>query len=200
MSHVSAAASTTIKADASTVKLYVKPTVVLISARIDERVHDLLDPEHTNSSSVHLEGNLNHKASVWRAYSRYYTEHQFSLPYILDLRPSTEFQYEAGKRKLVEVQSGKDNNPSASFLIPGDDGLSAGYGKANEVGYTNHQGRLLRLSGRLDLESQLSVGCAGAVISYLQRRRAVQYLPGDQDATRAFGIGGIEMFTLENIM
>ncbi|MCJ1385759.1 MutS protein msh5 [Xylographa soralifera] len=163
-------------------KLYVKPTVVLISARIDERVHDLLDLEHMTSSSIHLE------------------DHQFSLPYILDLRPSTEFQYEAGKRKLVEFQSSKDDYSSASFLVPGDDGASARHGEAYEAGYTNRQGKLLRLSGQLDLESQLSVGCAGAVLSYLQRRRAVQYLPGDEDASRAFRIRDIEMFTLENIM
>ena len=89
---------------------------------------------------------------------------------------------------------------SASFLVPGDDEVSAGHGEACGVGYTNRQGKLLRLSGRLDLESQLSVGCAGAVLSYLQRRRAVQYLPGDQDADRAFQICDIEMFTLEDIM
>ena len=49
--------STPIEADDETVKLYVKPTVVLISARIDERVHELLDPEHTISSLIHPEGN-----------------------------------------------------------------------------------------------------------------------------------------------
>ncbi|MCJ1431366.1 MutS protein msh5 [Xylographa pallens] len=181
-------------------KLYVNPTIVLISARIDERVHDLLDLEHTTSSSVYPEGNPKDKETTSLAYSRCRTEHQFSLPYILDLRPSTEFQYEAGKRKLVEFQSGKENYSSASFLVPGDDGASAGHGGAYEAGYTNRQGKLLRLSGRLDLESQLSVGCAGAVLSYLQRRRAVQYLPGDEDAAKAFRVRDIEMFTLENIM
>ncbi|MCJ1281630.1 MutS protein msh5 [Xylographa opegraphella] len=163
-------------------KLYAKPTIVLISVRIDERVHDLLDPEHTIGTSNHLE------------------EHQFSLPYIVDLRPSTEFQYEAGKRKLVEFQSAREDHSNASLLVPGDDGAFMGHGEAYAAGYTNRQGKLLRLSGRLDLESQLSVGCAGAILSYLQRRRAVQYLPGDDDATRAFGIHDIEMFTLENIM
>ncbi|MCJ1405214.1 MutS protein msh5 [Xylographa trunciseda] len=167
---------------AETLKLYIKPTVVLISSRIDERVHDLFDPAHTTSSSVHHE------------------ENQFSLPYILDLRPSTEFQYEAGKRKLVDFQSVREDYSGASLLVPGDDGAYAGRGENYEAGYTSRQGKLLRLSGRLDLESQLSVGCAGAVLSYLQRRRSVQYLPGDEDAVRAFRIRDIEMFTLDNIM
>ena len=189
-----------IEADNGTVKLYVNPTIVLISARIDERVHDLLDPEHTTSSSVHPEGKPKDIKTTRIAYSHCRTEDQFSLPYILDLRPSSEFQYEAGKRKLVEFRSGKENYSSASFLVPGDDGASAGHGEAYTAGYTNRQGKLLRLSCRLDLESQLSVGCAGAVLCYLQRRRTVQYLPGDEDAARAFRVRDTEMFTLENIM
>ncbi|MCJ1475715.1 MutS protein msh5 [Lambiella insularis] len=128
------------------------------------------------------------------------THDLFRLPYVLDIRPSTEFNYEAGKRKLVELQTAEDDDHLVSFIVPGDDGVFESHRNHYETGFTKRQGRLLRLSGLIDLESQLSVGCAGAVLTYLQRRRAVQYLPGDTDAARSFHISAIEMFTLANVM
>ena len=44
------------------------------------------------------------------------------------------------------------------------------------------------------------MGCAGAVLTYLQRRRSVQYLPGDADASMAFRISSIEVFSLDGMM
>ena len=85
-------------------------------------------------------------------------------------------------------------------MIPGEESSYDEYGSAYETGFTKHQGKLLRLSGWIDLESQLSVGCAGAVLTYLQRRRMVQYLPGCEDANRAFRISNIQMFTLGGTM
>ena len=136
---------------------------------------------------------------IW-IYSRYCTDNHFCLPYILDLRPSTEFHYEAGKRKLLESKTVRENYAKTSFLVPGDSQTILDHGNSYGAGYTNRQGKLLQLSSRLDLESQLSVACAGAVLTYLQRRRAAQNLPGDEDTLRDFRILDIEMFTLENIM
>ena len=70
----------------------------------------------------------------------------------------------------------------------------------HEAGFTNRQGKILQLSGRVDLESRLSVGCAGAVITYLARRRAATYLPGDVDAHQAFQISTIETSSLNEVM
>lgn len=84
--------------------------------------------------------------------------------------------------------------------MPGEDTVYEEYGDGYETGFSGHQGKLLRLSGWIDLDSQISVGCAGAVLTCLQRRRAVQYLPGDEDASRAFRISAIELFTLDGIM
>jgi DNA mismatch repair protein MSH5 len=44
------------------------------------------------------------------------------------------------------------------------------------------------------------VGCAGAVLSYLLRRKSVEYLPGDDAAQMAFRVRTIEMFTLSDMM
>ena len=44
------------------------------------------------------------------------------------------------------------------------------------------------------------MGCAGAVLSYLQRRKSIEYLPGDETALVAFRVRTIEMFTLSDTM
>lgn len=116
------------------------------------------------------------------------------------MRPSPEFKYEAGKRKLIDIRTLRQRRPLADFVVPGEDTAYEEYGDGYEIGFTRDQGKLLRLSGWVDLESQISVGCAGAVLTYLQRRRAVQYLPGDEDALRAFRVSAIEMFTLDSVM
>ena len=125
---------------------------------------------------------------------------QFSLPYILEVRPSQEFAYEPGKRKLVDLQLRANAEPSMSFITPGEEESYEHWGENPEPGFTCRQGSLLRLSGWIDTDSRLSIGCAGAVISYLSRRRSVKYLPGDTEADDAFRISAIETFNLKDTM
>ena len=77
-------------------------------------------------------------------------------------------------------------------------------------------GRLMRLAGWVDLDSEITVcwprrhgfvyteafqlGCAGAVMEYLGRRRSVDYLPNDEEALVAFRIRAIETFALSDMM
>lgn len=56
------------------------------------------------------------------------------------------------------------------------------------------------MSARVDIESRLTIGCAGAVISYLERRKAVDHLPGDVDSNLVFRISTIAMFNLGGMM
>jgi DNA mismatch repair protein MSH5 len=44
------------------------------------------------------------------------------------------------------------------------------------------------------------VGCAGAILSYLARRKTIDYLPNDRAALVAFQVKTIEMFTLSDFM
>lgn len=44
------------------------------------------------------------------------------------------------------------------------------------------------------------IGCAGAVLGDIQRRKTAQYLPDDPDALVAFSIRSVEMFTLFDSM
>lgn len=124
----------------------------------------------------------------------------FRLPYILEVRPSPEFGYEAGINKLVNLRLDPAAESQVSFITPGDTNAYDDQNGGNGAGYTGRQGSLLRLSGKIDIESRLTIGCAGAVLTYLQRRKAVDYLPGDADANIAFRITAVEMFSLGGFM
>jgi DNA mismatch repair protein MSH5 len=128
-----------------------------------------------------------------------YTGDYLALPYIIESRPSPEFSYEAGKTKLVNLNLSTDGGPEVLFITPGYDDACETYGGANEAGLTGRQGKLLRLSAWIDMESRLSVGCAGALLTYVGRRKVVEYLPNDT-AAGIFGIASVEMFSLKGMM
>ena len=87
-----------------------------------------------------------------------------------------------------------------TFITPGDADIYDDHNDSNGAGFTARQGKLLRLSGKIDIESRLTIGCAGAVLTYLQRRKAVEYLPGDTDANLAFYVSTVEMFSMAGFM
>lgn len=139
---------------------------------------------------------------------------QFRLPFVLDVRPASEFHYDAAKIKLASLRLQQNEGPRVTFVIPGDVVAGEGFGEEDGAG---RQEQLLRLAGWIDIESRLTVshrindasttsnpciqvGCAGALLSYLQRGRANAYLPGDEAAHRMFRISTIEMFTLRDTM
>jgi DNA mismatch repair protein MSH5 len=122
----------------------------------------------------------------------------FSLPYALEPRPSKEFKYDTGKAKLVNLHLKLQDEERVRFNVPGDYSLpvqpSDGY---DDTGTQEH---LLRLSGWLDISCAITVGCAGAVLSYLQRRRATGFLPGDEASQNFFRVTMIEMFSIKGTM
>lgn len=124
---------------------------------------------------------------------------QLGLPYTLETRPSSEFSYDGGKSKLANLRSSANAEAQAALKTPGDIDTYDKY-SGDKVNCTGHQGNLLKLSAKIDLESRLTIGCAGAVLTYLQRKRAVHYLPGDEDANSAFRISAIAMFNLNGFM
>lgn len=142
------------------------------------------------------------------------TDDQFRLPYILEVRPSSEFNYESSKSKLANLRLDVDEGPKITFTIPGDVIGTDGYEIQDDI--SGRHEHLLRLAGWVDIESRVTVccpslwglrqfikkqvGCAGAVISYLQRRRATRYLPGDSSADGFFRISTLEMFSLNETM
>ncbi|KAL1618838.1 hypothetical protein SLS54_006953 [Diplodia seriata] len=160
-------------------KLQINPTVVLVGTRADDSILDKLDPERRSLGSV--DG----------------SHDQFALPYLLEIRPTVEFNYDSGKNKLTHLKVGPDQGPNVTFTIPGDVQASGAYGDEEDVGRQEH---LLRLQGWINLDNRISVGCAGAVLAYVQRRRAVTFLQGDRAAADLFRVSTIEMFTLAKTM
>jgi DNA mismatch repair protein MSH5 len=78
---------------------------------------------------------------------------QFSPPYILEIRPSPEFSYDAAKVKLVNLNIGSDAGPQINYTVPGDTASE----NLHEAGSTSRQAKFLRLSAWIDMDSCLTV-------------------------------------------
>lgn len=95
---------------------------------------DRFDPEARSSESV----------------SR--TNDQFRLPFLLDIRPPSEFYYDTAKSKLMTLRLGEEDGAQVTFNVPGD--RLVGY---DAEGAPGQQGQLLRLAGWVDTESRVTV-------------------------------------------
>jgi DNA mismatch repair protein MSH5 len=79
---------------------------------------------------------------------------QFRLPFLLEVRPPSEFYYEAARSKLVNLRHGEENGTRVRFSVPGE---LAAIDHLNEESTVGQQGQLLRLAGWVDLESRSTV-------------------------------------------
>ncbi|KAF2764623.1 hypothetical protein EJ03DRAFT_391948 [Teratosphaeria nubilosa] len=166
-------------------KLFIDPTVILVSSKCDDGVLDRLDPEMRDGRAMSVDGR---------------STDQTRLPYLLECRPNAEFGYDAARNKLVNLRIGQRDGPRVTFVVPGDVVAETDNHDDPEHSFAGHQGALLRLSGWINIESRTTVGCAGAVLSHLQRRRAAAYLPGDRGAAAMFRVTTVEMFSLSGMM
>lgn len=122
------------------------------------------------------------------------------LPYRVDRRPNPEFSYEGAKNKLANLQSILRGEEGVGFLIPGDS-LTCDDGRGHdEFGSTSRQGRLIRISGWINLDNRVSLGCVGAVLTSLQRKRSAEFLQDDPDSQHAYHITSMEMFSMQGKM
>jgi len=167
------------------VKLFIDPTVVLVSTKCNDDLINHLDPEMASTRGSVIEERVGDSTR---------------LPYLLECRPNAEFGYDASRKKLVNLRIGQRDGPNVTFVVPGDVMPHEGCRMPDDVEPADRQGQLLRLSGWINVESKLTVGCAGAVLSYIRRRRATTYLPGDHEASGLFRVATIEMFSLSGSM
>ncbi|KAF1817124.1 hypothetical protein P152DRAFT_486517 [Eremomyces bilateralis CBS 781.70] len=163
-------------------RLSIDPTVILISGRADDALADKLDTKYNEAATVENDNDV------------------FRMPYALDIRPSSEFGYESAKSKLLGLKIGCFDGPHVSFIVPGDVVRDDSLELEDSDGYSGRPGLLLQLAGWIDLNSQITVGCAGAVLAYLQKRRTNSFLPGDIEAAAFFRVSEIAMFTLNDTM
>lgn len=124
----------------------------------------------------------------------------YGMPSLCTPRPNSEFTYDSARNKLVNLKLGDRDGPRVTFAIPGDVVSSGDDGLGMDETTGGRQGALLRLAGYIDLDSRLAVGCAGSIISYIQRKRAAAFLPGDPAAQSMHCISSVEMFGLDGSM
>lgn len=122
-------------------KVFIEPTVVLVSTKVNEAVIDRFDPEARGGESA---SEIND---------------QFRLPFLLDIRPSSEFSYNAAKSKLTTLRLGEDDGAQVIFNVPGDH--SGGHDIESAHG---QQGHLLQLAGWVDMESRITVSWVRGLI------------------------------------
>lgn len=116
------------------------------------------------------------------------------------MRPLQEFSFKNAQTKLISLNLRVGSGENTKFLVPGDGFSHEQEVNAEELGFTDQQGKLLFLAGVIDMDNRASIGCAGALVTYLQRKRSAECLQGDPAADQSLRIDAIEMLSLEGTM
>ncbi|CEO58793.1 hypothetical protein PMG11_03495 [Penicillium brasilianum] len=156
--------------------LQIKPTVILTSSRVE-----LPSARGREQSLAHDNDSLSY------------------LPYQVDVRPNQEFSFPNAQNSLVALDLSSSHEERIRFFVP-----SSGLNGPEEVnpenmGFSLHEGRLLHVSSSVDMDNPVSIGCAGAVLTHLQRRRATATRIGPLDDC-VFSIRSVEMLGLQDYM
>ncbi|KAK9243679.1 DNA mismatch repair protein MutS [Lipomyces tetrasporus] len=144
----------------------VKPTIVLLPARIEESIEETL------------------KAKADEGFR-------------LDIRPSNEFSHTAAINRILSLKLNRAQDDLAiQFVTPDDNGDN--FAVLAETGVAS-KAALLDLSSRINLDKEISLGCAGAVISYTQKLMVLEdgFINHNEASLR---INEIESFKLNDIM
>ncbi|KAL2818963.1 muts domain V-domain-containing protein [Aspergillus cavernicola] len=157
-----------------TLILQIKPTILLTSTRID----------HFNRG-----GQQSEQENGARSY----------LPYQLDVRPSQEFNHSNARNKLVALEISSRHEEHFKFLVPHSGIVDTDQLDSENLDFTLQEGRHLHMASFLDLENKVTLGCAGAILTYLQRRRSSDMISGDT-ASDLYQITSFEMSTLSATM
>ena len=86
------------------------------------------------------------------------------------------------------------------FVAPGDGDDDKDYVEDNEIEFTGTRGKFLRLSAYIDIDSRITIGCAGAALTYIGRRKAVGFPRRSADESPAFRVSSLDMFSLGDVM
>ncbi|KAK4648770.1 uncharacterized protein QC761_113960 [Podospora bellae-mahoneyi] len=130
--------------------LHLEPTSVLISNRAADSLVQFLEPNAQKFDDDQ-------------------TSRTDKGPYILRHLVSAQFNYDTARELLANVGifSDESQEPDPLQVQSGEEEPIQCIGSSSHI-------KLVRLARIINLESQLSVGCAGAVLTDLERRRAVE--------------------------
>ncbi|KAK3337311.1 muts domain V-domain-containing protein [Cercophora scortea] len=115
--------------------------------------------------------------------------------YILRHLAAVEFDYDAAKESLVRADLGSSVPASdhVEVITADEDGVDC-------IGSSDHS-KLVRLAGSVNINSHMAIGCAGAVLHDLTRRRATELQATDGvDAAISFPVKSIKMITPTDTM
>ncbi|KAL4924405.1 MutS family protein MSH5 [Aspergillus undulatus] len=157
-----------------TLILQIKPTILLISTRVDHFNRDEQQSEQENGARPYL-------------------------PYQLDIRPSQEFNHSNAKNKLAALEVSSKHEERFRFLVPHNGLVDTDQLDTENLDFTLEEGRHLHMGSSLDLENKVTLGCAGAILTYLQRRRSSDLVSGGPD-TGLYQVTSFEMSTLGGTM
>ncbi|KAH9865562.1 hypothetical protein J1614_009147 [Plenodomus biglobosus] len=107
-----------------------------LSTNIDDSVTNKFDPEGKSDVSASFDND------------------QFRLSFLLEVRPPSEFYYDAARRKLQSLPLEGAKSSRVSFNVPGELATTTQFDDENTLG---QQGQLLRLAGWIDLDSRVTV-------------------------------------------
>lgn len=93
-----------------------------------------------------------------------------------------------------------EKSASLALIAVEDLGNHETHNIMSAVDSSGQLGNSLQLSTRIDIDNNVSIGCAGAVLTYLQRRRAMGSLPGMASCNTAFRISALEIFSTKDTM
>ncbi|KAM4059327.1 mutS family protein [Hirsutella rhossiliensis] len=160
---------------------HVQPTTLLVSARAPEHLLDYLGKQavpHNRPDDC-------------------------PPRFILRALASSDFSPSSAHDRLVDLQLDESLGPSAIFstaAIGSDDFRPCEQEQAVD-NFDPHESanfRLMRFGSLVNLDSQASVTCAGAVLAELHRRRSTGCLPDDGGAAAALEVISIQTFSLAN--
>ncbi|KAL4942324.1 hypothetical protein BDV06DRAFT_222261 [Aspergillus oleicola] len=157
-----------------TLVLQIKPTILMTSTRVDHFNLDRQQAEQENGARPYL-------------------------PYQLDVRPSQEFNPLNAKTKLVALDISSKHEERFRFLVPHNGLVDTDQLGTEHLDFTPEEGRHLHMGSSLDLENGVTLGCAGAILTYLQRQRSSDLVSGGED-TGLYQVASFEMSTLDGTM
>ncbi|KAK0628150.1 muts domain V-domain-containing protein [Bombardia bombarda] len=152
-----------------TVVFRVQPTTILIPNRAPSTLVELLEKDaqriDEDRSNSALQGS-----------------------HILRHLSAAHFDYDASKEALVRIDS-ESSVPDPVEVLPAQEDAAA-----HCFNSSNHS-KLMHLAESVNLDSHTSIGCAGAVLGDLARRRTAECLAPDADAPISFQVRSIKMNT-----
>lgn len=86
------------------------------------------------------------------------------------------------------------------MMTPGDTDAHDGRIDGNEAGCSRKKGNLLRLSSIIDIDNPVTMGCAGAVITRLQRMKTVIHTQSSVVDVSFHRIASVSIFNLNEFM